>query len=450
MARFNSARLVKRLLFAASVFTAGGATAQDLDARFDDGSVFIAEPDFSAVRDGAQSFPLIASEELGEGGLGIMSPSALGGSDPARSWRVLPHWENSVLYDDNIFIAERDPERDVILRLSPGLAVGYGDCAEWGQRRAYDSFTGPFLALGVGSAWFADYTAGFLFFPEHPDQDGVDQDFRTAARWSLARLTLGAEVRAESKNETNADIGGRLRRKGFTAGVNARYGLTEKSSLDLGVFSSQQDRADFVGSRESAVSAYLTWAYSPLTSVAPGIVLGRVDLSEGLDQRYLRNLVRLRYEWSEKTRFELVGGVEMRSADGCCRDQTNAILQMFLDYQWSPKTALRFEAHQRVETSALDTEETYTLSGCSLGLRHQLTERWGLVLGGLVDSADYLPVARDAQRKDLYGALRGGVFYGLGGWGMVDFSYQWRRNNSTLRGSSFSGNQVELRWALTF
>jgi hypothetical protein len=447
MARFYSAWLLNKALFAASVI-AGGAAGQDLDARFEDGSVFFAEPDFSAVRDVDPSFPLVASEKFEAVELLGSEPS--GGELPWRTWYVVPHLETSALYDDNIFIAERSRERDVILRFSPGLALGYGDCVGWGQRRAFDSFTGPFLDLGMGSAWIADYTAGFLRFLDHPDQDGVDQDFRTEARWSFARLVLGAQVRAESKLETNADIGTRLRRKGFTVGVDGRYGLTEKVAWDVGAFSSLQDRADFVGSRETAVSTYLNWAYSPLTSFAPGMIFGRVDLDEGMDQRYLRNVLRVRYEWSEKTRLELIGGVEMRRIGSRGGDQTNPILQMLIDYQWSPKTALRIEAHQRVEVSALDSQTGFTLAGFSMGLRHQLTDRWGLVLGGLVDSADYLPLGGTPERTDLYTAVRGGVFYGLGTWGMIDLSYQWRRNDSNRGGSSFDNNQVELRWALTF
>ena len=383
-----------------------------------------------------------AAEEAGE-------PVALvGGGEAGRHgrWRVTPHLDAKATYDDNIFIQSRNRIDDFIFTLAPGLGLGFWDSDEERERYLDRQRPGGIGESSRGTFFVVDYTAILLGFARTTSQNAVDHDGLFDLRWESGKLTLGARLHLESKSETNADVGTRVRRRTLTAEATSDYRITDKTTLGLAVFHTTNDPEDFVRTVEWRGEASADYEVAPLVRFGFGVAAGRVQVESGADQDFERVLARATYSMTEKLVAEFRGGFEFRQSDGSVGDHTNPIFDLRVAWTPAAGTEVGLEGFRRVETSAARPDQDFTLTGASLTFRQAI--RGGLHFGiaGGYHEAHYFGNAR----TDRYFYVRPGLFYNFAAWGNAGVSYEHRRNDSNRDPSSFENNQTTLEVGLIY
>lgn len=380
-----------------------------------------------------------------------VAPPVTGGMGAGRAgrWKISPHFELRVIYDDNIFIRPNNQVDDFIIAASPGLAIGYWDNEE--EMARYLDRTGGAgrLNRGVGNFFVLDYTAILLSFAKTSSQNAFDQDVLLDAGWQFGKLTLGAGTRFESKSEADIDIGGRVRRTALTSKLEASYQLSERTSVEANFYNEVKDRENFIGTVEWRNENYLDYALTPLVNIALGIAVGSVDVETGADQVFERILGRASYDLTGKLSLHARGGVEFRQSDGS-GDHVNPVVDVAVRYSLSEGTLIALDAFRRVETAASRPDELYTATGVSLRLERSLANGLHFSIEGGYATTAYSESGGSDGRSDDFFYARAGLLYNFAQWGNVGVGYEYRRNNSTNESSSFENNQIYMQVGLIY
>ena len=380
-----------------------------------------------------------------------LGPNVFNDDIPAGRWKVAPHVEASVTYDDNIFIQRRNRVEDFIFSLSPGIAIGIWDLE---QRRTdgfldrQDSVTS--MDRGRGSYFAADYTAILLGFAKTDSQNALDQDARMDARWQAERWTLRGGVHFESKSETNTDIGARIRRKTVSAEVVASYHPTGRTTIEAGVSLRANDPEDFVRTTTWTVDTDASYHATSALRFGLGAAFGRVSVEGGSDDIFQRILARAAYKYSDKLDFELHGGVEFRQSDGASGDRVNPIFSFIANYEPAAGTRFSVEAFRSVETSQFRPESSYERTGVTASFHRAIRAGVHLRLDAGYQESEYTGIEDDLGRRDHYVFVRPGVLYNFADWGNVALTYEFRNNDSNRDNSTFDNNQVRLQMNIVF
>lgn len=362
---------------------------------------------------------------------------------PSGRWKVSPHLEARVTYDDNIFIQPENAVEDFIFTLAPGVAIGIWDS----EKRRTDGFLdrqdpAGGIDKGRGSYFVIDCTAILLGFAKTDSQNAFDQDARLDARLQGARWSLGGGVRYESKSETNTDIGTRIRRKTVSAEVVASYRVSDKTTLDTGVYFRANDPEDYVRTTGWKVESSASYEWSPLVRVGLSAAFGGVAIKGGADDIFERILARAAYRYSEKLEVGVQGGVEFRQSDGHAGDRVNPIFSVLIGYEPSAETHVGLEAFRSVETSEFRPEESYERTGITASFRRAIRAGIHLQLDGGYRQSDYSGLAEEAGRRDRYFFVRPGLLWNFADWGNAGLAYEFRSNDSNRPASSFNNNQI--------
>ncbi len=369
---------------------------------------------------------------------------------PAPKWKVIPHFDVSVMWDDNIFIQSENEIEDFLFTFSPGLTVGYID-EESRLERFYDRQVRASRALQYeGNFFLLDYTPSFVVFLDNDGENSFDQDARFEARWQLQKLSLSAQAAFLSKNETNTELGARLRHTGMSAGLSARYEFTERTSAELGAFFQDDDYQDASGNTEYRGEGYLNYALSPLVEFGVGVVFGLVDVENGPKQTFERILARGSYELTEKVEVRAQAGVEFRQFDDEGGDQTNPIFEIELNYYPAELTRLGLNVHRRVIPSISEPSESVDTTGVALTFARTLRTGLRFLAEAGYESSDYSGSSVGSARSDDYFYGRAGLIYNFAAWGSAGVGYEYRNNDSTRSASGFTNNRITFDVSLTF
>ena len=394
---------------------------------------------------------------------GAMEPDNLDAAEPAveppvvtgapgRSsrWKISPHFELRATYDDNIFITPDNQVEDLIITAAPGIGFGYWDDEEEMARYLERKGSASVIGKGAGSFLLLDYTAILLGFAETSSQNAFDQDGQFAWQWKFEKLTIGGGVHAESKSETNADVGGRIRRKTIKTEVRAGYQLTEKTALDIALFNEYNDPEDFVRTVEWRGEAYVGYAVTPLVKLGLGLAAGRVDVEAGEERTFEQVFAAATYSMSEKLEVGARAGVEFRQSDGLSGDATSPIFELRAVWTPAAETRVGLEAYRRVETSAFRPDQDILRTGVALTFQRELRGGFHFTFEGGYEVSDYTEGGSAADRTDRHFFVRPGVLYNFARWGNASVTYVHRRNDSNRSASSFDNNQVSVQVSLIY
>ncbi|MEO7318730.1 MAG: outer membrane beta-barrel protein [Chthoniobacteraceae bacterium] len=409
--------------------------------------------DFSILGESLLIAPATEIEQLdaAEAMSGELGPGATIDDIPAGRWKVTPHLESRVTYDDNIFIQPRDRVEDFIFTLSPGLAIGIWDAEE----RRTDGFldrqdSATVIDKGRASFFVMDYTAIVIGFAKTDSQNAFDQDARLDGQWQAERWSLGGGVHYESKSETNTDIGTRIRRETITAEMSASYRISGKTAVDASATFRANDPETYVRTTGLKVEAFASYEVTPLVRFGLGGAVGGVEVEGGSDDNFEQILARAIYGFSEKLDFEVRGGVEFRQSDGAAGDRTNPIFSVVVNYKPSEGTRIGLAAYRSVETSEFRPEESYERTGITATFRRAVRPGIHIQLDGGYQESDYTGLASEASRRDRYFFIRSGLLYNFADWGNVKLTYEFRRNDSSHSASSFDNNQAIFQVNITY
>ena len=392
--------------------------------------------------------PATASEQLdaAERLAREFGPEAFHDAIPSGRWRVSPHLEASVTYDDNIFIQPDHEVEDFIFALSPGLAIGIWDS----EKRRTDGFldrqdSATVLDKGRGTYFVADYTAILLGFEKTDSQNAFDQDARLNARVQAEKWSLRGDFRYESKSEANVDIGTRIRRRTLSAEVVAIYRVSQKTTIDASASLRANDPEDFVRSTGWKVETEATHELTPLVRVGLGAAVGGVAIDGGADDVFERMLARATYQYSEKLGVEARGGVEFRQSDGRAGDRVNPIFSVLVSYDPAAGTRVGLEAFRTVETSEFRPEESYERTGVTASFHRALRAGFHVQFDAGYAHSEYSTSSNNAGRRDDYFFARPRLLWNFSEWGNAVLAYEYRSNDSNRAEFNFDNNQITFQ-----
>jgi len=358
-----------------------------------------------------------------------------------KPWKFVLHGSATATYNDNIFISESNEQEDFIFTIAPGVAVGRGEFrSELANLSSYQNRFDPDRSEMVASTnyIFLHYVPSVTLFADHSGENSFDNDVTLDGQYEWKRLTIGLKGRFQTLNVPDVDLGARVKRNLFTGALTSKYDYSAKTSFEFNLFNSIRDYAgDRVDTVEYRAQAWVNYQARPKITLGVGLTYGRVELSRGPGQAYEQALVRLRYRATEKVRFDLTGGVELRNVESLT-DETNGIFSLGVSYAPFDGTSVFVQSYRRTVTSANSSPSNYTITGLEIQIRQRFARRFYFVVAAGYQNAEYEFFASPAQRTDDIFYVRPSVGIDITQSLSCEVGAGYRQDDSTQEGSSFS------------
>ncbi len=362
------------------------------------------------------------------------------GAEPPRKFRLLLGLSASAVYDDNIFLEEKNEDSDFNFTLSPSIGAAYGDP----QRN--------FLELV--------YTPSFVFFADHSNENAVEHAVslrasRRTDRWLIQgnfdfRALSGANS-GDDADRRGERVGERVDRRTYTAGLRGVYSISGKTSLEVGFAASATDYDVFLDTVDVVNQNYLDYLVTGKTTVGVGFGVGYAKSEGGPDQIYEQANVRVRYTPTSKIAFRATGGVELRQVDGG-ENQVNGIFGLGVEYTPFHQTTLSLDAYRRVRPSSVVAETNYVVTGIVLSARQRFLQKFYVTLAAGYENTEYESIADNVNfsRQDDYFFLRPSIDFSIRERMTVSLFYEFRNNESSNQEFEFANNRFGVSFGLTF
>lgn len=337
-------------------------------------------------------------------------------SEPTRSQALRTGLNASVEYNNNIFLSRDDAETDFVFRLGVPLAYTRG-------RQGEEGF---FSELG--------YTPTAVVYASNSDADRVDHEGKLAFGWEGGKSVVTYKGEIKRLGEASADVGGQYDRTEWRQAILVAWKPQEKLRLEAvaGQEGYDYDDESLSDSREISAGLVAKFAWTPKTSFHAGYRAGRLSVDGSGDQDIHRITAGMIWQPREKLRFDLSGGLDHRSFEA--GSSTNPLIAA--TGTWTPRegTELSLRAYSRVESSAFQPGENYTLTGISAALNQRIGCGWTGTIEGGVEQADYSGTAGESSsgRKDIITFVRPGLAYRFSDTLSMLFFLSLEQNDSNL------------------
>jgi len=375
---------------------------------------------------------------------------------------VRPHASYSLVYDDNIFLDNKDKnvlgrgnagrDHDFIHIFTPGLRVNAGDV---GQRQ---------------SAYFdANYQIAISRFTDNSGADAHDQNASVELGGKLNRLSLAAKQTLTTQSDAdvaNLAANGRVRRKTWITNIDTDYEISDKTSASLDLAQTIGDYSGaFSDTADRSASLWLDYQFLPKVKAGVGGTVGylQVDgnaLNHNPNSAYYQGKLRLAWQASEKVTINANGGYEYRNIqDLAVSDPSMFVFGLDATWKAAERTSVRLGATRgRVASnalgSAINQQTAFTAS-----LRQGLADNLSLNLEGGYSMAEYELTTRNAPagvvggiRDDNYAFVKPSLAYRFAERAQATVYYQYRRNDSTAlaNANDFYNNQLGIELSYRF
>ena len=356
-------------------------------------------------------------------------------------WKFVIHGSATATYDNNIFISHTDEQEDFIFTIAPGLAVGRGDFKnELANLGSYEDRFNPDRSAMVDAAnyIYVHYVPSVTLFAEHSSENSFDHDVTLDGQYEWKRLTIGLKARFQTMNLPDVDLGQRVERRLFTGALTSKYDYSAKTSFELNFFNYVRDHLGRgVNTAEYRLQGWLNYQVRPKISLGVGFTCGLVDPSQGPKQNYEQVLVRLRYRATEKIRFDLTGGGEIRNIHGVTND-TNGIFSLGVSYAPFGGTSIYLQGYRRTVTSASIIPSNYNVTGVDAQIRQRFARRYYFVLAAGYQNVDYSNFSSANQRHDEIFYIHPSLGIDVTSWLSCEIGAEYREDASNRVTTSFS------------
>jgi hypothetical protein len=382
-------------------------------------------------------------------------PSGAAGDDDATDWRFVTRLSAVATYDDNIFIQPANPQDDYLFRVAPSLGFGIGS---FRSEFAPLSPTPHFLArtgeedLPRKDFAFVGYTPEGVFFADHRDENALNHDARLAARREEELWNLQGELRFQSIEDTDIDVGRRLRQTYYTASAAGEHALTGKVTGGAKVLGYRSEYATGFSSTDMRGTAYVDYQIAPKTSVGLAGVVGYLNADSGGNQTYQQPLFQLKYRATEKISFTGQAGEEFRQFESNIPNRSQFVFALNGIYDASDSTALTVSSRRETQSSAQYADENIIQTIYQAGVRQRFLQRLYVSVNGGFVSNDYENNRATATvlRHDDYSFGRAAVTGDITARGSLELSYEYRNNDSSVSNFGFTENLVSLGASFLF
>ena len=199
-----------------------------------------------------------------------------------------PRLTTSAVYDDNILIASRDEQSDLIWSVQPAVQVLAGDRSTMTEYRllGYDTMQlapGTFITQPVegwpGKMLMLDYGPKFNWFTEHSANDSVDHIGSFNALWPMAKAILGFQQEYRLESTTIIEAGQRSQQETITTALLAGYQISEKTSAELNLRRRGMDyeAKNLTGYTDWSNDNWFNYQMTPLLNVGAGVTWGLIE-----------------------------------------------------------------------------------------------------------------------------------------------------------------------------
>ena len=368
-------------------------------------------------------------------------------------WKFVLHGSATATYDSNIFISHDDAQEDLIFTIAPGMAVGLGDFKnELASLGSYENRFSPDRSEMVEATnyIFVHYVPSVTLFADHSSEDSFDHDVTLDGQYEWKRLTIGLKARFQTMNLPDVDLGARVERHLFTGALTSKYDYSAKTSFELNFFNYIKDYAgDHVDTVEYRWQAWMNYQVRPKITLGLGFNYGFVNLSTGADQSYEQVLARLRYRATEKIRFDLTAGGELRDIHGLS-NHTNGIFSLGVSYAPFGGTSIFLQGYRRTVTSAGSPPANYTVTGVEAQFRQRFAKRFFFVIAAGYQNVEYDYFGGPGQRRDDIFYIHPSVGIDVTNWLTCELGAEFRQDDSTIATSSFSETTVYFQVNMFF
>jgi hypothetical protein len=337
----------------------------------------------------------------------------------------------SAIYDDNIYISGRKPAGDLTISFTPGFNASTGGPDE------------KSLALA--------YTPNFVFFVEQGKNNSIEHAASLAARWPMAKLTLGMGESFQSTSGSVTDVGNRVNQQSYSTTLTSHYAWTEKTSFEINGTYNIHDYKNLIGSEDWSDANWINYQIKPKLSLSLGLTLGYNNVQRQPSQTYEESSVRATYIVTGKISVNGSIGGQWRQFGGGVPQQFGMIFGLGASYLPRDGTFFTLESHRRNDNSAVLAGQNYTTTGLNVSVRQRVFDKLFVILAGGIDQADYTATTTRvvATRKDTYYTGRLGLDYRVSDRWQAGVFYQYRRNNSTGP-FGFDDNQFGVQGSYSF
>lgn len=343
----------------------------------------------------------------------------------------------SGVYDDNIFISNRNEVEDWIWTITPGISYESSDP---------DRNLEHFLA--------ASYDPSIVLFMDNDDQDALEHDARFRYHYKGDKLLFTAGQSFQRLSGSTNDAGNRIDRDIFDTLLTANYQVTGKSQLELEAaqnITSYDDPAKF-DSKEWSGGLFWMYQMTPKMTLGVGPTIGFADIEGNPNQTYQQGIIRLNYIPTEKITITARGGLEAREYQESDDVDLYPVLSMKTEYRPFDGTEMSLEAYRRAVPSAVLAGQNYISTGLTARIRQRLYQKYYLGLAGGFENSDYQSTARrvNANRDDDYLFIRPSFEWQVTDWWMITAFYEFRDNNSNIGNNEFVSNRAGVQTTFSY
>jgi len=333
-----------------------------------------------------------------------------------------------VAYDDNIFIS-RHKTSDFLWTISPSMAAGAGDYREMKEN-----------ALKV------EYRPSIILFTDKTENNALDHDLLLNGQLHPGSWKLGLQQGYQNFSGAVVDVGNRVNRQLYNTALSVTYEISPRTSVEVDGRQSINHYERLVSYNEWSGSGWVDYEVTPLLKAGLGVTGGFVDVQHGVNQTYEQILARLTYSLTELVDLRASAGGELREFEGGQKDRFSPVFTVGATIRPLPNTSIAVDAYRRSQASAVFTNQNYTTTGFSAGVRQVLFENYALNVTGGYENSDYSSnfTGVAANRKDDYFFTRIAVDWSVLDKLTVGAFYQFRNNDSTDPSHSFDNHQVGL------
>ena len=368
-------------------------------------------------------------------------------------WKFVLHGSATATYDSNIFISHFDEQEDFIFTIAPGVAVGRGDFKnELANLGSYEDRFNPDRSQMVDATnyIYLHYVPSVTLFADHGSENSFDHDVTLDGQYEWKRLTIGLKARFQTMNLPDVDLSERVERHLFSGALTSKYDYSAKTSLELNFFNYVRDyAADHVDTLEYRWQGWVNYQVRPKITLGVGFTYGLVDLSRGPDQSYEQVLARLRYRATEKVRFDLTAGGEIRDIRGVT-SSNNGIFSLSVSYAPFDGTSVFLQGYRRTVTSASSSPANYNVTGVEAQIRQRFARRFYFVVAAGYQHVDYEFFASLGERRDEIFYIHPSLGMDVTAWLTCELGAEYRRDNSTSLKSDFAETTAYFQFNVFF
>jgi hypothetical protein len=294
-------------------------------------------------------------------------------------------------------------------------------------------------------------------YENNPKLDTVDEYEDAVYAHQFSKFALSLEQKYEKLSQPTIEdtaVGGLINRDIYTTIARASYIFSDKLST-YGTFTQTVNDYKtnlYTNSNEWTADYYFLYQLFPKISLGLGPRLGFVDVSREPNQSYQGALVHVLYPATGKLSFVLAAGGELREyEDDSAAEKLTPIFEADARYKPFDSMTITLDAGQHRIVSNSQPGQDYTTSTVSVSIGQRFLQVINFSLTGGYQEDKYSGAIGNAPvRDDSYFYVRGGVEWGSKDWLVIDGSYQYSRDDSTLKAFTFDENRFRVSATLKY